>query len=137
MDGRSEGGRTSVSQSIGQQTDCQFAKQWASRGSRPAEGRWDAQGLVLARAHAQLLRCSCRPSGERVAGQGRAACPWRLGLLLAAGRCCRGPGAQLPFLVRHPATRLPQQTLTLELGAFDLDDYAPARLITWSSINLS
>lgn len=93
------GGRQSVSQSIGpgmktvpavssvsQQTDCQFAEQWASRArveTGRGQGRWDAQGpgacLLACSCSCPLPRCSCRPSGEQVAAQGRAACPWGLG----------------------------------------------------------
>lgn len=65
MDGRSEGGWTSVSQSISQQTDCQFAEQWASRGSRPAEGRRDAQGQVLL---VLMLNCSDAHAGRQENG---------------------------------------------------------------------
>lgn len=76
--------------------------------SRVETGRglagWDAQGpgaclLVL------MLNCSDAHAGhqENGPGQGSAASPWGLGLLLAAGKHGREPGAQLPFLIRQRA----------------------------------
>lgn len=131
------GGRQSVNRSVNKQIASLLNSGRVEGRDRPRAG-----GMLRARccscscSTAQMLMQAVRGAGGR-AGQGRAACPWGLGLLLAAGRCGRRPGAQLPFLFRYPASWLPQQTLTLDLGTFYLDDHAPARLISWSSINLS
>lgn len=110
----------SVSQ-VSQQTDCQFAEQWASRArveTGRGQGRWDAQGpgaCLLAcscSCSCPLPRCSCRPSGEQVAAQGRAACPWGLGPAPGSWRQTHwGLEPQLPFLVRQRASCLPQQNV--------------------------
>lgn len=123
LDGGSEGGRTPASQSVNQSVNKQIARLLDSGRvegrDRPRAG-WMLRAQVLAacaRAHAQAPRCSCRPSGELVAGQGRAA--WR----------GPGPGSwQTQSRAWSPGCRfcLPQQTLTLELGAFYLDDHPPA-----------
>lgn len=80
---------------------------------------------------AQMLMQAVRRAGGR-AGQGSLS----VGPGPAPGSWQMRPWSSAA--VSSPSSSgLPQQTLTLELGAFYLDDHTPTRLIGRSSINLS
>lgn len=124
------GGLQSVNRSVN--------KQIASLlNSGRVEGRDRPRAGGMLRARARCCSCSCSTAQmlmQAVRGAGGRAVQ---GSLSVGPRPAPGSwqirsalGAQLPFLFRHLAACLPQQTLTLELGAFYLDDYAPARLIS-------
>lgn len=117
-------GRTSVSQSINP-----VNKQIASLlNSGRVEGRDRPKAGGMLRAQVLACLCSCSTAQKlmqavrRTGWQGRAGqlVPWGLGLLLAAGKRSREPGAQLPFLVRQRAklTVCPNKRQPWSLGRF-------------------
>lgn len=135
------GGLQSVNRSVNKQIASLLNSGRVEGRDRPRAG-----GMLRARARARCCSCSCSCSTAQMLMQAVRGAGGRAvqGSLSVGPRPAPGSwqirsalGAQLPFLFRHLAACLPQQTLTLELGAFYLDDYAPARLISRSSINLS
>lgn len=125
MEGRSEDGRTSVSQSINP-----VNKQIASLlNSGRVEGRDRPKAGGMLRAQVLACLCSCSSAQKlmqavrRTGWQGRAGqlVPWGLGPAFGSWQTQSGawnPAAVSSKVVRQRPKLTPQQTSTLELGAF-------------------
>jgi len=128
------GGRQSV-QSISQQTDCQFAGQWASRGFEGRDrargaGGMDGQGPgAAARAHAEfpgaqrwLMQAVRRAESRRVGTLARRAGQlvrgaWASWQLAGANWGCSQGAVSGPSVRQRASSLYPNKTSALHLGS--------------------